>query len=403
MQDHYDILIVGGRCAGSAAAIGLGRAGYRVLLIERQPMPSDTISSHVMWPDGVAALDRLGLLDQMLATGAPPVRHYRRAQGEEIMLTKLIPYLGVDYYLCVRRPLMDGILFEAAAATPGVDAVDSTRLDQLTFDGERVTGGQLVSGGKTFTVTADLVIGADGRDSTVARQVGAVEDDVVPRGRYWYYSYFSGAREPEPLALTQSDTETDTAVSMATDSDLQMVIYAAYDEDFHEFRRDYEKNYLERVMAHPFMRDMLADATLEAPVVGLAGIRGFYRTAWGSGWVLIGDAVHLKNPIVARGINDAFLQAEFLSAVLRDGISEAGFRLYERWLRETTAGTSQTARMLLRPDQYMSADQAEILTREGATPEGLARILGLEYGGVTQFADFFMTGRDRVVEVPAER
>ena len=97
------------------------------------------------------------------------------------------------------------------------------------------------------------------------------------------------------------------------------------------------------------------------------------------------------------------LEAEYLAEELREGMSDEGFRRYDRWLRENTATTSQTARMLSRPDQHMSAEQAGILGRELSTPEGLARVIGLEYGGVTSFADMFMTGRDGVVEVPAER
>ncbi len=49
------------------------------------------------------------------------------------------------------------------------------------------------------------------------------------------------------------------------------------------------------------------------------------------------------------------------------------------------------------------ADQAGILGVETSTPEGLSRVLGLEYGGITRFDDLFMTVRDGVVELPAER
>jgi menaquinone-9 beta-reductase len=403
VKDHYDVLIAGGRCAGSAAAIGLGRAGYRVLLVERQKMPSNTISTHVLWPDGVVALRDLGVLEEVLATGAPPVRHFRLCRGMDTIETTLTPYEGIDHFLCVRRHQLDGILFQKAANTPGVDVRDSTRLTDLTHDGERVTGGRIVSGGSSTAVSAELVVGADGHDSTVARIVGAVEEDVVEPGRYWYYGYFSGVREPEPLAMTESDTETDTVVSMATDGDLQMVIYGAFNEDYQEFRQNHRENYLNRIRAHPFIDRMLADGELVSPVYGYAGVRGYYRTTSGPGWVLVGDAAHQKDPIVARGINDALLGGADLVRELSSGISNAALERYGERLRERTWSTSQTARILTRPDRHMSADQAEVLARELVTPTGLARVLGLEYGGITSFDDLFMTIRDGVVEVPAER
>lgn len=390
MPDDYDVVIVGGRCAGSAAAIGLGRSGYRVLLVERQKMPSDTISTHVLWPDGIGALRRLGVLDRVLGTGAPPAHHFRLCHGTETITTALTPYDDVDYFLCVRRDDLDGILFDAAAATPGVDAFDRTRLSELVWEDGRISAVRLATPKGERVVSTGLVVGADGRDSTVARLVGAEETDVVEPGRYWYYGYFSGAREPEPPALTESDTETDMVASMATSNGLQMVIYGGFNEDFQEFRRDYRENYVKRVLAHPYTDEMLAGAELASPVYGFAGVRGYYRQSYGPGWVLVGDAAHQKNPIVARGINDALLGAEDLAGELADGITADSLERYSRRLLKRTLTTSRMARMLERPDRHMGAQQGEILSRETATPDGLARVVGLEYG-VTRFEDLFVT------------
>jgi len=403
MHDRYDIIIAGGRCAGSAAAISLGRAGYRVLLIERQKMPSDTISTHVLWPDGIAALCELGVLDAVLGTGSPPVHHFRLCRGLDTVTTTLTPYAGIDHFLCVRRRLLDGILFAAAAGTSGVDVLDSTRLEGLICEDNRVVGATIRSGGGLRDVRASLVIGADGHNSTVASLVAASEDDIVDPGRYWYYGYFSGVNEPEPRSMTESDTETDTVVSMATDSGLQMVIYGAFIEDYQEFRRNHRANYLERVKRHPFFQNMLENADLASAVYGYAGVRGYYRAAYGEGWALAGDAAHQKDPIVARGINDALIGGLELADALKDGITPEGLEAYAQGIRRRTYATSRTARMLTRPDRHMSASQAEVLGIETATPDGLARVLGLEYGGITDFDDLFMTGRDRVVELPAVR
>ncbi|MFE9254682.1 FAD-dependent oxidoreductase [Streptomyces sp. NPDC006879] len=56
----YDAIIVGARCAGSATAMLLARRGYRVLLVDRDAFPSDTVSTHLIHPPGVAALERWG-------------------------------------------------------------------------------------------------------------------------------------------------------------------------------------------------------------------------------------------------------------------------------------------------------------------------------------------------------
>ena len=73
MSNSYDAIVIGARCAGSPTAMLLARRGYKVLLVDRASFPSDTVSTHVVQPKGVAALARWGLLDLVVASGCPPV------------------------------------------------------------------------------------------------------------------------------------------------------------------------------------------------------------------------------------------------------------------------------------------------------------------------------------------
>ena len=73
---RYDAIVVGARCAGSPTAMLLARQGYRVLLLDRARFPSDTVSTHLIHAPGVAALDRWGLLDRLVATGCPAISTY---------------------------------------------------------------------------------------------------------------------------------------------------------------------------------------------------------------------------------------------------------------------------------------------------------------------------------------
>ena len=76
MSKAFDAIVVGARCAGSPTAMLLAREGYRVLLVDRATFPSDTVSTHLIHPPGVAALESWGLLERVLATGCPPVDTY---------------------------------------------------------------------------------------------------------------------------------------------------------------------------------------------------------------------------------------------------------------------------------------------------------------------------------------
>jgi 2-polyprenyl-6-methoxyphenol hydroxylase-like FAD-dependent oxidoreductase len=72
----HDVIVVGARCAGSPTAMLLARKGYRVLVVDRATFPSDTVSTHVLHPLGVAALERWGLLQRLVVTGCPPIHTY---------------------------------------------------------------------------------------------------------------------------------------------------------------------------------------------------------------------------------------------------------------------------------------------------------------------------------------
>jgi 2-polyprenyl-6-methoxyphenol hydroxylase-like FAD-dependent oxidoreductase len=394
------LVIVGGRCAGSAAAIALAGVGYQVLLVERARMPSDTLSTHLLWPDGVAALARLGVLEEVLATGAPPLREFQLWHGNEVVTTRLSAIAAAaddgaspyDYCLSVRRIYLDGILWEAARRTPGVTVRDRTSVTALRWEDGVVRGVELAGPRGRELVDSALVVGADGRGSFVARAVGAVEDAVVPAGRYWYFGYFEEARLPDPPVIVDSETDIDSVFVMPTNDEQVVVLYGAFNEDFNEFRRDHRASYLARIQAHPHIRALLEGARLVTPVYGFAGVRGYYRDLYGPGWVLAGDAAHQKDPVAGRGVNDALRAGEWLAEALAEGISAEALARYAFTLRERTWTRTLTARMIARPDWHMTAGQGKMLATHLVTSEGLAGFLSLLYDDDQEFDDFFGPG-----------
>jgi 2-polyprenyl-6-methoxyphenol hydroxylase-like FAD-dependent oxidoreductase len=81
----YDAIIVGARCAGASTALLLARKGARVLLVDRATVPSDTISGHAIRQPGVAYLKRWGLLESVIATGAPAIYDVTLAFGNQVL------------------------------------------------------------------------------------------------------------------------------------------------------------------------------------------------------------------------------------------------------------------------------------------------------------------------------
>jgi 2-polyprenyl-6-methoxyphenol hydroxylase-like FAD-dependent oxidoreductase len=190
-KNQYDAIVVGARCAGAPTAMLLARKGYKVLAVDRATFPSDTISTHLVHPPGVAALKRWGLLDRVVATGCPPIDTYAFDFGPFTIAgspgTKDAP---VSYG--PRRTVLDKLLVDAASEA-GAEVREGFAVEEVLVEDGRVTGIRGHSkGGQSVTEHARVVIGADGRNSIIAKTVSCEQYNEKPQLLAAYYTYWSG-------------------------------------------------------------------------------------------------------------------------------------------------------------------------------------------------------------------
>jgi len=315
----FDAIVVGARCAGAPTAMLLARAGYRVLLVDRSERGTDTLSTHVIHQPGVAALARWGVLDRIRATGCPPLDRvlYRvedvRLEGSS---------RGVDGQRAAyapRRHLLDPVLADAAAAA-GAELRTRCQVTGLVHDDSgRVRGVRLRHGGRESTEYARLVIGADGMRSTVAALCNAPYTRREPRMTCAYYAYWE--RVPGPLELYERPGG--WVASVPTNDDATLVLAYYPQSRFEEVRANAEHAYLEQIRGTaPALYERLRDKRRLERLRGTGRQENFFRQAAGPGWALVGDAGHHKDSITARGITDAFLQAESLTGHIGDDLRD---------------------------------------------------------------------------------
>ncbi len=331
---EYDALVVGARCAGAPTAMLLARSGARVLLVDKADFPSDTMSTHLVHPPGAAALRRWGLLERLEATGCPPVETYSFDFGPLTIAGSPQPVDGIAYALCPRRTVLDQLLLEAAAEA-GAEVREGFVVDDLVADDGAVTG---VRGhgrrGAAVTERARVVIGADGRRSLVARTVQAEQYDERPSHLAMYYAYWSGLPVEGFDTTVRAERRRGWAAA-ATHDGLTVLPFAWPVEEFHANRADIEGNFLATMELAPEFAERVHAATRESKFMGSADLPGYFRTPFGPGWALVGDAGYHKNPITAMGINDAFRDAELVAAALADDLADRrpladGMRDYQR-------------------------------------------------------------------------
>ena len=191
-KESYDAIVVGARCAGSPTAMLLARKGYRVLLLDKATFPSDTMSTHLVHPPGVAALERWGLLERLEATGCPPVETYSFDFGPLTIAGSPQPIDGIAHGYCPRRTVLDKLLVDAAVEA-GAELREGFTVDEILADDGTVTGIRgHEKGGAHVTERARVVIGADGKHSLVAKAVKPEQYDERPSHLAMYYAYWSG-------------------------------------------------------------------------------------------------------------------------------------------------------------------------------------------------------------------
>jgi 2-polyprenyl-6-methoxyphenol hydroxylase-like FAD-dependent oxidoreductase len=306
MSKTYQVIIVGARCAGSPMSMLLARKGYRVLMVDRANFPSDTMSTHVVQPLGVAALSRWGLLERLVKTGVPPIDTYAFDFGP-FTIAGSPGTEGAPVAYCPRRTILDKLLVDAAVEA-GVEFREDFTVEELLMEDGRVIGirGQSKSG-VAMDERADIVVGADGRNSLVAEAVRAEKYNGRPPLLAPYYAYWSGI--PMNGRFETYIRPNRGFAAAETHDGLTMIVAGWPYSEFAINKKDVQGNYIRLFELAPSFADRLSSARLEGRVAG-APTPNFFRKPYGPGWVLVGDAGYIKDPITAQGINDAFRDAE---------------------------------------------------------------------------------------------
>ncbi len=313
MTTNYDVIVVGARCAGAPTAMLLGRKGYRVLLVDRASFPSDTVSTHVIHAPGVAALHRWGLLDKTIATGCPPIHRYSFDFGPFTIAGTPHHLLGAEFpAYAPRRTLLDQILVEAAVEA-GVEVRERFTVEDLVVDNGVVVG---IRGhgenGPSVVERARVVVGADGRNSRVAKAVKPHQYHDKPMLLWGYYTYWSNL----PVDGFEIVVRPDRGWAAAPTNDgLTMLVVGWPNAESTAYKSSVEANYLKTLELAPDFADRVRSATREERFVG-GGVANFFRTPFGPGWALVGDAGYTRDPITAQGITDAFRDAELCQIAL---------------------------------------------------------------------------------------
>ncbi len=329
----FDVVIVGGGIAGSALAAVLAPTGMSVLVLERQVAYRDRVRGENMQPWGAAEAQRLGLEDVFLGAGGGYCSTYvpydeglapADAEANAIPVGLLVP--GVPGSLNVGHPQASEAL-AAAAASRGATVVRGIG-DVEVEAGPSPTVRYEVDG-DLHEARCRLVVGADGRQSTVRRSLGIVLQQQESKAQLGGL-LVEGAHE-WPADRAAVGTEGDRHFLAFPRPNGYVRLYLAVDAARDMGGADKASAILEgfRLACVPGS-ERLADAIPAGPAAFYRGTDTWSDQLAVDGAVLVGDAAGWSDPVIGQGLAVAMRDVRMVADVLRagDGWSPSAFEPY---------------------------------------------------------------------------
>ncbi len=356
-ETSSDAIVVGGRLAGALTAAHLAAAGLRVVVLESSSVSSGTISTHFFRGDGlVRALRDVGALDAVVATGAPRLMcdYWYADAGERPEVEPPQEPGDVGYCLSVRRETLDPLLATHVAGRPGVTWLNRRRVvDRIREDGLTT----VVDSGGAHHV-APIVIGADGRRSTVARLVGARNQRDHPAARLLLYRYVVGYVGPGPEAGAEFSLRGDElAYTFPSDHGVTCVAVSVPIARSAEAHADLEAFFDGLLARHRGPGPRYLASEKRGRIVAGRPTPNYLREPAGRGWALVGDAGTHQDPWSGVGMDTAARQARALSDAILSGRAD--------WPR-SYAAERDAVTLEAYEDTVSAADDLSVLSEQRA-------------------------------------
>ena len=338
MGERYDVVIGGAGIAGCTAATLYGRLGLRVALLEqhRDASTFKRACTHFIQPSALPTMQRLGL-DRRIE-GAGGVRNtvdfwtpYGWITAETITAGE------AEHGYNIRRSVLDPMLREMAAGTPGVDLLLGHNVVDVLRQGARVTG--LVANaadGTRHEVHGRLTVGADGRRSVVADRSG-LPAKTTPHARFGYFAHYRGVRAQTDASSQIWLDGVGANYLFCNDGGRNVLLTMRPQAELAAFRQDLEGNLLGSFTRLP-KAPIMDDAERVSDVIGVINYPGQLRRAAGDGVALVGDAAIVADYLWGVGCGWAMQSAEWLvdatsAPLLRGRDVRAAARRYSWTLR----------------------------------------------------------------------
>lgn len=387
-QHAADVIVVGGGPAGSATAALLAAAGVEVLLVDRAVFPRDKPCGAYLAPGCMSLFAALGARESLERLGPLTLTGVRLVapSGRRCFL----PFGQTPAWSLPRRAF-DACLL-AAAAGRGARVLQGCRVEGIVRDGERVVGVMTRGASGSETLRAPLVVGADGRNSVVARRLGLFAWDPTLR-RVSILQDYTGKNPIGPLVEAHLGVGRYVILNPQPGGLLHLGLVEPMDTLLRT--RSPRDLLAEGLRATPQAAARLTGMEPVGPPRTIAPLAFRVRAAAGPGFLLVGDAAGYRDPLTGDGVYRALLSARLVAETILEGRessdpARAIPRLYATRFRETFQNRDRLAALLQRlSDRSWPIEQ--LTSRLASRPEAARRFLEA-VGGLSPARSLLATG-----------
>lgn len=321
-NNHFDLIIVGGRIAGASLALRLTNTSLNILVIEKDSFPGrNVVSCPLFFSSGMQLLDEIGIEEQHYAPDNTkfPGAVLEMAGYFRTFIEMPVAH-GRNYIYGLDRHLLDNVLWDKLDQYPNLTKLEHFSVtDLITNEQGNVTGISGTAKNNTSeSYYSRAVIGADGRHSIVARKVNApVTEEIKDYNTTVYYAYwknvapYANVSEKEWIQI-HTGCDGFSVILIPASNGLTGVL-AQCRQDYYKAPEGNKTWYQEILNKYPHVQQRLKNAEQVTEISGMKNVPNLYRQAYGAGWVLVGDAYHQKDSYDGQGIYDALLGAKILA------------------------------------------------------------------------------------------